>query len=237
MAGYGRATAEMLSTLGNALKTQSTAVDHGTHFSTEEIPADWDPNFGQYVPCPKHKKPVRGVIAYLRQLARDENPSIAGVMKATASSCDNITLNPPEIVLNWIEYKSWKPSSLFDYDPWIQFDFLDKRIIVKEYAMYAWGELKDRMKGWSLDARNSEDEPWENISKVPERFNPDGPLDLHDGTVVFPTSQPDKMYRYLRFCRLVFGRRYKEFPAVEFFGALVILKDPPQDAGEPGAAS
>ena len=74
MAGYGRATAEALATLGQALKTQSDAVDHGTHFNSGDIPSDWDPNFGQFVPCPKSLKPVRGVIAYLRQLAGDKKP-------------------------------------------------------------------------------------------------------------------------------------------------------------------
>ena len=241
MAGYGRATAEALATLGQALKTQSDAVDHGTHFNSGDIPADWDPNFGQFVPCPKSLKPVRGVIAYLRQLAGDKNPSTAGLIKATASSTwgGDDPHNHPDRVLDWVDYKYWKPGLLSDCAPWVQIDFLDKRVIVKEYVVYAWGRNREKLKGWALDARNSEDEPWENIDTEPrQRFAPDGPLDLHDGPVLFSTTQPDKMYRYLRFCRMYRGPgREAWLPAVEFFGALVILKDPPVDGTEPGTAS
>ena len=231
MAGYGRGTAQMLCAVGQALKTQSNAVDHGTHFSPDDIPAGWDFSFGQYVPCPKCLKPVRGVIAYLRKQADGKNPSAAGVMKVTASS--HFGEFHPNRVLDWVDYSYWKAVP-WDNEQWLQLDFLDKLVIVKEYALYAWGQNKHKAKGWSLDGRNSEDEPWENISTEPFDHGRDGPLDGHDGPVVFPSFKPDKMYRYLRFCRLVYGPlEQTDFPAVEFFGALVILKDPPLDAIEP----
>ena len=230
MSGYGRGTAEALCTLGQALKIQSDAVDHGTHFNSEDIPADWDPNFGQFVPCPKCLKPVRGVIAYLRSLAGDKNPSTAGLMKVTASSCHLSNLFGPERVLEWVEYTHWEADDIHDSNRWLQLDFLDKRVIVKEYAVYAWGRNRRKVKAWSLFGRNREDEPWEPIDEQVDA------LEDRDGPVVFPSSKPDRMFRYLRFSHVRFNG-LESLPSVEFFGALVILKDPPLDATEPGMVS
>lgn len=237
MAEQGRATTELLSALGQALAIQSEAVDHGTHFGQQSIPENWDPNLGQFVPCPRCLKPVRGVIAHLRYLAGDKNPSEAGLIKATASS--SYVNRVPENVTDWNLCKGWSRALLSERDSWLQLDFLDKRVIVRSYTLHAWGKNKDKVKTWSLDGRNSEAEPWENIDRQPQkRSDPDGPLDGHEGPVVFPSSKPNNMYRYLRFSRLTFGPgRQQEFPAVEFFGALLILKNPPGDPVEPETAS
>ena len=92
--------------------------------------------------------------------------------------------------------------------------------------MFAWGwGTKWEIKGWVLEGQSREDEPWETLS-VEQNCQ----LEHRDGPVVFPSSQPDKMYWYLRFHNLLY--RHTDvwlLPAVEFFGALVILKDPPLD--------
>ena len=76
MAGCGRSTAEMLYSVGHGLIAQSCVVDHGTHFGSENAPADWDVNLGQYIPCSKAPEPLWGVISYLGKFGGDRNPAL-----------------------------------------------------------------------------------------------------------------------------------------------------------------
>ena len=66
---------------------------------------------------------------------------------------------------------------------------------MQEYAVFAWvWGTKWEIKSWVLEGQSREDEPWEAIS-VEQNCQ----LEHRDGPVVFPSSQPDKMYWYLRF--------------------------------------
>lgn len=230
MAGYGRSTAEVLYTVGRGLTTQSCSVEHGTHFNSGDVPADWNPNFGQYIPCSKSLKPLWGVISYLRKIGGDKNPARSGLIKVTASSYE--PRNEPRRILDWSSQKSWYPD-LSDTGPWIELDFLDKRVIVKEYAMYTCGSGRHLMGGWTLSGRNSEDEPWETIDERYDQLLED----LGSGPIVFPSAVPDKMFRYLMFDGLRHGEGCRFVPGVEFFGALVILKEPSRNPTEPETAS
>ena len=134
----------------------------------------------------------------------------------------------PRRILDWNAKKAWSPD-LFDTGPWIELDFLDKRVIVKEYAMRAWGTNKYLVGGRSLFGRNSEDEPWETIDERYEMLL----KDHGSGPVIFPSSTPEKTVRYLMFDGLLQGTGPKFISSFEFFGTLVILKDHMRDSVAP----
>ena len=228
MSSSQSAALEMLARTNEALQTQTEAVETGSHYSPKDIPADWDPNVGQYIPCPKCLKPVQGIFSYLRQMAGGDNPGDAGLVKLTCSSA----MSPGSAPRNLLECKegvraAWYPQ-LEDKSTWVILDFLDKRVIVEGYAVMGWGE-RYTIGTWTLFGRNDDTDiySWTTLHHPADRY----PLRQKSGAVYFDT-QPNtrKMFRYLKVDFFLPDRNGRVYmPAFEIFGSLVILKDPPKD--------
>lgn len=231
MASSGRSAAEMLAAMSQGLKTQTDAVGTGSQYSPKDIPADWDPNVGQYIPCPKNLKPVQGIFSYLRQMAGGQNPQDAGLVKCSCSSVSG----PEGTTKGIFEWNGDTVSGWFAghgvKGSWLILDFLDKRVIVDGYAVEGWGE-RVTIDGWIFSGGNDSPDgySWTPLHSPEDRF----PLRRKTGPVYFDTASTKEMFRYLRVSSIISdSNRNSYMPPFEVFGALVILKDPPKDKPAP----